>query len=67
MDAGTEAYETNMVPQDNDEPQLTTRIRAGGDDFAPADARIKEQLMEAQENVFGINSNNYASKKIINE
>tara|TARA_B110000285_G_C15095356_1_gene601640 strand:+ start:813 stop:953 length:141 start_codon:yes stop_codon:yes gene_type:complete len=46
---------------------LTTRIRVGGDDFPPPDARIKEQLMEAQETVFGINSANYASKKIINE
>lgn len=56
------------MPPDHDEPQLTTRIRAGaGEDFPPPDARIKDQLMDAQETVFGINSNNYTSKKIINE
>ena len=66
LDGHSEAYETNIVPPDADEPQLTTRIRAGGgDNFPPADARIKEQLMDAQESVFGIN--NYASKQIINE
>ena len=42
IDGRSDAYETNMVPPEADEPQLTTRIRAGGDEFPPADARIKD-------------------------